>query len=286
VSVANNGQKFSIGTDYRTATIPLRAESTCPGTVSWNIEFRYATTKGKGTSKSGPHVINDSLRAPSEPGAYDYQTPVGAGGLVNVTATITIDGKTARRGVTFYVDGVTIPPSTINDRLVQLYQGGNNRLMTGVAAKESGTRQFGRYGQPFALYSRSGMWPFESYDGGSHVGIMMVATKMTEAFDWHANTQGAINLFVNDKLGRAQNYQTFFRNSFPQLRVLTLQERELDALVFYGPASVNVYSPCNGCVGGIQGAYWVPNAKRTDWIVNPRHKRAIDYVRDVLEKVQ
>ena len=292
VTIANDGTKYSLGADYQTTTIPLRAESVCPGTVSWSLRFNYFTTGHKGTTTiTKPAInepaINDSLRASNQPGALNYQTPKGTGGRVDVTATITINGISTNQGVTFYVDGIAIPPSTINDRLIQLYAGGGTpHLMKGVAFAESQRRQFGYFGQQFALFGHAGLWPFESYGGGSHIGLMMVETNMVDAYDWQQNTFDGVNLFTNDKLKRAGTIESLYKKKYPKLRDLTLQESELDGLVFYGEGSTHVYVKCQKCALGINGAYWVPNANGTAWTVNTNNKVGVDYVKTVLGNMQ
>ncbi len=295
-TIPHDGQKYSLNSnDYRTTTIPLRVQSPCPGTVSWSIKFRYLTTRRKGNTSMGPYIVTDVLRTANDSSVYNFETPVGTGGLIDATATITFNGsgKSTKKAATFYVDGVTIPPSVINAQLIQLYaDGGNTHLMTGLAAHESGTIQFGRCNgidscnDPFVLFGKTGLWPKESYDGGSHIGIMQVPTNMADAYDWQQNVQDGVYLFANDKLRRAGNYEALVRQRFPRLRALTLQESELDALVYFGPAAVHVSDPCNNCILGQLGAYWVPNSKGTDWIPNVRHDLAVQYVTSVLSKVQ
>ena len=282
VTISNDGQKYSLGADYLTATIPLRAESPCAGTVSWSIAFVYFTTSNKGSSKAGPFVVPDSLRTPAQPGAYSYQTPPGTGGRVDVTATITINGTTTKSAVTFYVDGFVIPLEIANARLVQLYQGGGNtHLMTGIAATESTTKQFGKSGNPFMLFGQTGLWPNESYSKkegyGSHIGLMQVPTKMLTAYNWEQNTLDGVNLFANDKLRRAGNYEDKVRAEHPGLRAMTLQESERNGLVHYGPWADSVRNV---------GSYWAANAKGTDWIVNTKNPGAVKYVDDVYSKIQ
>ncbi|HLI84442.1 MAG TPA: hypothetical protein VKV17_11020 [Bryobacteraceae bacterium] len=105
-----------------------------------------------------------------------------------------------------------------------------------------------------------GMWPNESCDGGSHIGLMMVPTTMADAFNWQQNATDGVHLFANDKLRRAGKYEDYCMSVYPKLRALTLQESELDGLVFYGPGAT--------LFNAGYGAYWIPNAAGTDWEVN------------------
>ena len=173
-----SGTRYSLGSDYLTVDIPLRAESTCAGTVNWTLKFVYFTTSGLSYSTSGPFSQSDVLRQPGASGSVSFVTPRGSGGRVDVIADVTINNQTTRQAVTYYVDGITIPPVTISSLLVDLYSQVSNKpdrtpgLLAAISGFESGKRQFGHFGQPFGLFGISGMWPFESYDGGSHVGVM------------------------------------------------------------------------------------------------------------------
>ena len=285
VSIADGGQKYSLGADYRTASVPLRAESTCQGTVTWTIKFYYQTSAGTGPSLAGPYEVSSNLNE-----TLNYSTPPGAGGRMDVTAQITIGGQTVHTATRFFIAGVQIPDQTITERLVGLYAGGGTpRLMTGLAMRESSYRQFSSTllnGPPNLLFGIPGLWPYESYDGGSHVGLMMVPTQMGVAYDWQQNTQDGVYLFAGQKLQFAGNYEASIRSRFPNLRPLTLQEHELNALVFYGPPSIKVSQSCETCPTGKLGAYWVPNGQGTDWVVNRHHPEAVRYVGEVLALIR
>ena len=49
-----------------------------------------------------------------------------------------------------------------------------------------------------------------------------------------------MNLFANDKLCRAGNYENNLHATYPNPRALSLAELERDALVFYGPSADSV----------------------------------------------
>lgn len=165
--------------------------------------------------------------------------------------------------------------------------------MTGIAAKESNTTQFGKCDTisscttPFDLFGKTGMWPKESYDGGSHVGIMMVPTKMDVAFDFDRNMEYAIKtVFVDDKIPRAQRYEQNIRQRFPALPALTTRQTELNALVYYGPAALIAVRVCTSCPGGVIGPYYVPSGNGKSWVVNKRNDAGTKYVDLVLGKLR
>ncbi|NCO98522.1 hypothetical protein GW864_05165, partial [bacterium] len=148
--------------------------------------------------------------------------------------------------------------SIITNRLVDLYRtGATPRLMTGIAMKESSYMQFSNR----TLYGHYDRWPRESYDSGSHIGLMMVSTTVERAWDWLINTNDGVNLFVKDKLGASGRYQNKVRAKHPNLRKLTATEHEDNALVVYGE-----YGDINR--DGYADWYYVPNSDYTDWIPN------------------
>ena len=153
--------------------------------------------------------------------------------------------------------------------------------MTGIAAVESDSKHWGKKGNPFVLFGQTGLWPNESYSKkegyGSHIGLMQVPTKMLTAYNWEQNTLDGVNLFANDKLRRAGNYEDKVRAEHPGLRAMTLQESERNGLVHYGPWADSVRNV---------GSYWAANAKGTDWIVNTKNPGAVKYVDDVYSKIQ
>src|SRR5262249_26844449 len=124
------------------------------------------------------------------------------------------------------VAGTQIPDEEITSRLISLYNGATPRLMTGIAQRESGYAQF----SPSNLFGKSDLWPLESFDGGSHIGLMMMEVTMQNAFDWYANTQGGVALF-RQKLVIARRLMTKIQNSHPGLRALSDVELENMALV-------------------------------------------------------
>lgn len=301
--IAQDKQKFSIGGDYLTASIPLEVtESThnaaCAGKVTWSVQFNYHPPRGYPSSKSGTlfpgcGTVNKTLT---------FQTPTGVGGQGTVRATIQAGNQVVTPpAATIYVDGTSIPTSLITNQLYSLYSGGATPgLMTGIAMTESTYYHFTQptaycYNPPSQTYSYTGnkllfglagSWPNAACsDGGSHVGLMMVPTTMTDAYNWQTNAQDGVNLFVHDKLGTAGRYEAKFYSCYPNLPQLTLAQSELDALVFYGPASYTVGAfSCSYAPGA--GAYWIPNANETGWVVNSNNAGAISYVKTVNKNIQ
>jgi hypothetical protein len=170
----------------------------------------------------------------------------------------------------FYVVGVAIPNDAITARLSALYSGATFNLLTGIADEESDYRQFAAR----TLYGVNTRWPLESYDGGSHIGLMMVPVTFTDAWDWIANTQKGAEIFA-DKLATAGRIETAIRTRNPGLRVLTSSELEHMALVLYGPhgsadRSRQYYVPA-------------PTPSGIDWIRNTIGNQAgVEYANRVL----
>jgi hypothetical protein len=296
-SIPTDGQKFSIGGDYLTTSIPLQvSESThnpaCTGKVTWSVQFSYHPPRGYPNSSSstlapGCSTVNQTL---------SFQTPAGIGGQGAIRATIQTSSQIVTLTATVYVDGAAIPAPVITNQLYSLYSGGATPgLMTGIAKTESTYYQFTSpqafcYNGNQALFGVTGSWPNASCsDGGSHVGLMMVATTMPDAYNWQTNTQNGVNLFVHDKLGVAGRYEAKFYSCYPGLPQLTLAQSELDALVFYGPAARNVLPPntsfsCSYPMG--YGAYWIPDSNHTGWVENDANESAMTYVNTVRTNIQ
>lgn len=96
-----------------------------------------------------------------------------------MTVNASSGGETARPVEYAYVVGVPIPDSEITSRLLTLYRGVTRNLLTGIAMKESSYRQF----SDRTLFGYAGKWPLESYDGGSHIGLMMVPITMADSWN-------------------------------------------------------------------------------------------------------
>jgi hypothetical protein len=132
-----------------------------------------------------------------------------------------------------YVVGTEIPDDTITERLYTLYAAGDTPgLLTGNADVESDYRQF----REMILYDIESRWPIESYDGGSHVGLMQIATSlgMEYVWDWTTNTQYGATLFA-EKLAAATRISTRIVAANPGLLPRTPEQLENFAVVLYGP---------------------------------------------------
>jgi hypothetical protein len=200
------------------------------------------------------------------------------------------------------VDGTIIPQTQIINRLHLLYaSGATPGLMVGVSKYESWNwHQFLPVNDPTTYcyannvndFGINGSWPYQSCeDSGSHIGLMMVETAMVDAYDWTANTEDGVNLFVNQKLDFARSYESYFMNLYPSLPALTPSQTERDGLVFYGDAAgtVWIYKTVSGQRTRLlnKGAYWIPDPNtHTSWVQNSANAKAIGYVNNVLAGVQ
>ncbi|MEZ5399858.1 MAG: IPT/TIG domain-containing protein [Bryobacteraceae bacterium] len=288
VTIDNNGEKYTLGNagNPRSARIPLRAATGCIGSVTWELTFTYQTTAGKGASRMGPYTVSDSLRNPFDFTAFQYDTPPGAGGRVDVTAIVSAQGQVSQQAATFYVDGAQIGEFEIGQRLEMLYLSydpnrATPRLMAGLSWAESQRWQFGDKSKEFGLFGIQGLWPNESYDGGSHIGLMMVPTRMDRAFDWFTNTDNGVSLFVTDKRPRALSYEAekteYFSDRGIQLRSLNPSEREDNTLCYYGEAALGIRE---------LGPYWIPIANGSGWQKNKNHSKCTSYVDKVRGHLQ
>jgi hypothetical protein len=239
----------------KTDAITFQAEVAAPNEnnlVDWNVKLEYATSGGRGAAED---TRTFQTQAPTSV-SHD-ETYTARGGKITVNASTAISGKTenASPGTAFIV-GVSIPDQQITDRLVSIYHGATPKLLTGIAQRESSYQQF----KVITLYGISARWPHESFDGGSHIGLMQVETTMRHAWDWEDNSRDAANLF-QDKLAAARRIMQRIINDHKGLRKLTDLELENMALVLYGPeASADrakqYYTPVD-----------VGNGK-FDWVVN------------------
>jgi hypothetical protein len=118
----------------------------------------------------------------------------------------------------------------ITARLDKLYHGTTPNLLTGIASVESTYTQFSNR----TLYGVTAQWPTESFDGGSHIGLMQVQTTKDHAWDWHSNTRDGASLFA-DKIRTAKRLERRIRKQHPGLPQLTGVQIENMALVLYGP---------------------------------------------------
>ena len=53
------------------------------------------------------------------------------------------------------------------------------------------------------------MWPLESYDGGSHIGLMQVPLSMHNAWNWEKNTEKGADIFYQKDPECYENYASY-----------------------------------------------------------------------------
>lgn len=215
--------------------------------VNWTATLYYATSGNR-----GQYTFKDSFTSPLN--LTTTRTYQSKGGQMTVTATC---GKVSAPSVNYaYVLGVAIPDSEITSRLYALYGGATPNLLTGIAMKESTYRQFADK----TLFGKAGKWPNESYDGGSHIGLMMVPITMADSWDWQTNTQNGANMFA-EKVQIARSVERQLRRQYRSLRSLTGAEIENMALVLYGP---------NAHANDPQMQYFIPqpSGNNVDWVIN------------------
>ena len=252
--------------NYNQASLPLEASSNCRDTsATWVFSFTYTTADGSRQYTSGDVSTSTTLGQ-----STNWLSPSGLGGQGSITVTASVNSGALTTELLSYIEGTNnIPSTSVTNQLLNLYASGATlRLLTGIAMRESSYQQFALR----TLYGTQAYWPLESYDGGSHVGLMQVPNGMNVAFDWIQNTQGGADIF-QQKLTKAQGNGSSCQAGCPGLPGLTGVKLENDALVFYGPyaGSGPYYVPCNDCSG---------------WIQNPNNSDGISYANDVRSKVQ
>ena len=225
-----SNQDFNLGPSDFTATDPITFEAQLnpPGaanSIAWTVLLEYQTSGGRGASQ-------DSKAFQSQPGGTHDESYTSMGGRMTINASAVLNGQTMNASpVQATITGVPLADGLITNRLASLYAtGATPHLMTGIASHESTYRQFAQT----TLYGRSDLWPTESFDGGSHIGLMQVAVTTAAAWNWETNTQLGVDLF-RDKLQAANRLQQRIIKANPGLRKLTKVELENMALVLYGP---------------------------------------------------
>jgi hypothetical protein len=264
---AGNVFALTLDTHTRTPDIAFTAGgSGAKGQVSWTVTLEYDTDHPRGL----PDLVTtfNTNGTSTKKGYYHSQ-----GGRAKATATA--GNNQACPLEYFYVVGDAIPESEITTRLVGLYaHGATPHLLTGIADKESTYRQFGSRSK----YGRAGLWPVESYDGGSHIGLMQMPTTVDRAWDWQLNSRDAANLF-QDKLRIAASLERRIIQGHRGLRRLTDVESENMALALYGP----------GAAAGLDNQYYraIQHADGSyDWVVNTANNPVgVAYADDVRSRI-
>jgi hypothetical protein len=118
--------------------------------------------------------------------------------------------------------------------------------------KESSYGQF----SDTTLLGYIGKWPLESYDGGSHIGLMMVPLTMDDAL---TNTQTGVGVFY-DKIQAARVLERRILRNYHGLLHLTDVEIENMSLVLYGEFGSSI----------LDRQYYIPqvSGNTVDWVVN------------------
>jgi hypothetical protein len=171
----------------QTDTVSYTAQAGDTSTaINWSTTLTYETSGHRGKFSS-------PLNFTTQPEATQTQTYTGMGGQINATAT---QGAQTDK-VTATVAGAAIPGSSFTSLLGSLYaSGATPALLEQIATYESSYAQF----TSRTLYKVSALWPTESYDGGSHIGLMQVATTggIGVAFDYNQNAQAGATLFTGN----------------------------------------------------------------------------------------
>lgn len=257
--------------DYiATGTIPFVATSSNGSSVNWFADLSYNTSQGYG-------YYTDNRNFGSSSGSEHDETYTSEGGRVKVTAQATADdGSTVQDCATYYVEGTRSFDPT--NQLVSLYaSGATPRLMTGLAQHESGYYQFTSQN----LLGATALWPTESDDGGSHIGLMMIPTAENLAWDWLQNTNDGVNDtnngFAGAKLPLAKSFVNWLTGTKSNKNVPVHQ----GLLTFLSP-SVQLENMAlvlyrgNTAAAGWAGQYYIPvcpppgtiKAKGNTWTCN------------------
>lgn len=264
------GDQFSLNqlTHTRSGDITFGAEGGgAEGELSWAISLEYDTDNPRGLDGLDTAFTTQGTGTKS----FYYDSRGGR-------AKVTLESASAQACPLeyFYVVGDAIPESEITARLMQLYaRGPTPNLLTGIADKESTYRQFSSRSK----YGVQALWPVESYDGGSHIGLMQMPASVSHAWNWLSNTQGAADLFA-EKIRIALSLERRIINNHPGLRPLTNVERENMALVLYGPhAAAGLHNQYYRAVQNPDGSY--------GWVVNTANNPAgVAYANDVRSRVR
>ena len=218
-----DGANYTLDQNYiATDPIPFEATSGDQDTMlDWSNLLEYTTSGGRGGFKS-------TLPFNTMSGQEQDETYTSMGG--QLTSTVTQDSS--KQKVTITITGVAIPTSVISNELAALYAGGYTpNLLEQIATYESSYQQF--YTEE--LYNVVALWPHESYDGGSHIGLMQVGTTQGgfgDSFDWTQNAQAGAALFING-LQIAKSHLNKIVKANPGLPKPTPAMLEDESLSFY-----------------------------------------------------
>jgi hypothetical protein len=223
------------------------------GTVSWEARLVYQTVGGRGATRTTPYIASRSFQTNGT--ASQAEVFSSMGGRVTVRAQTSIAGvaKSADPKI-FTITGTDVPRDTTTAQLVALYAtGATPRLMTGIAMHESSYHHF----VLLTKFNRRDFWPNESYDGGSHIGLMQIPTTsgLSKIWSWKENAALAVALF-REKLASAARISTKIRQTHPGLRALNDVELENFALILYGPHADS----------SLTRQYYIPVERNGKWV--------------------
>jgi len=231
--------------------------------IAWALDLEYQTSAGHGAGTNQREFATQNL-------ATHAETYASMGGKVSVNASTTIHGTSCEAtAVHFTITGVPIPDATITERLKTLYDpepGGTESICCGIASVESSYIQF----KSRTLYGRNDRWPHESYDGGTHIGLMQVVTTFSRAWDWFENTGDGVDLYEAN-IQQSHNHVNNIRAQHAGLRDLTAVEHENNASSIYRMGNVYYYR-------------WNGDEENPDWEVNTDNPTGVAYANEVRER--
>jgi len=251
----------------KTADITFQADDPAyTGQVNWATTVYYETSGNR-----GPFTVTDAFT--SQANTPTTRTFKSQGGRLSVGASE--PGRKNADPIQYaYIIGTAIPNSDITSRLYSLYNGVTPNLLCGIADRESSYMQFSN----ITLFGYTGRWPYESYDGGSHIGLMQVPITMAYSWDWQVNTQTGANIFA-EKVQLAKSFERQLRKTYPRLPRLTDSQIENMALVLYGPeADPDPYMQ-----------YYIPQGSGNNWqwVENTANNpEGVPYANDVRDRAQ
>jgi hypothetical protein len=267
----SNEDDFDITQDNYTTTNGITFQANIEptgvsGDIEWELDLEYQTAGGYGSG-------SDHREFQSAAGANHTETYSSMGGKVTINASVTIDESTATDGPIYItVTGTAIPDATITARLKTLYDpesGGTDSICCGIASKESSYIQF----KPGCTkYGRTDRWPHESFDGGTHIGLMQVETTFTRAWDWLKNTEKGVNIY-EENINQSHIHVNNVRSAHPGLRDLTAVEHENNALSIYRCGNIYYYR-------------WNDDDVNPDWEINTSNTTGVNYADDVRERAE
>jgi hypothetical protein len=250
---------FALTQSDNTASDPIEFSATSSvdanTPISWGLTLTYATSGNRGST-----TLTRSFD--TQTGASHNEQYASQGGKIAVKATQSSNSDST----TAYVVGTAVPNSAISARLLALYSGATPDLLKKIAMQESGYRQFATR----TLLGLRALWPVESYDGGSHIGLMQVPVNIANAFDWMQNTQAGATVFTG-MLQIALTRENQVRQANPGLPALNAVQRENNALAMYNTGS------------GVSNMYYAANASTQPptWVVNPNNPNGVAYANSV-----